>query len=372
MALSIGGGISVEGGITISPNSIGPPAPALSFNTPAIMNASSFESILAIDCAAINTSGLITVIGQNSGNFASAISSNNGVSWTGPTVAISGSTFLSMMTWSSFHNLFLAMGVNASSLPIYSTSTDGINWTTPVVLSSTPIGSMYSITVSSAGVFVAIMIPNPGGLASFSTSTDGSTWTTPTTIPGAGTSGIYFFGAAITVNSSGKFIVTGYNVNDNTPWYSVSTDGSTWTSQQMFNSIFQPRAVEWSSYHNLFVTVGTLTGGILGYSTSNNGTTWTTPTAISGAVNSMQIFSLAVDPNGLFVGVGQWNNGGTTSPLYMTSTDGINWCTPLLFNSSSAQGFMRGIVYSTASSSFVAVGFGRPGPTNEWIYSYSV
>ena len=36
MALSIGGGISVEGGITISPNSIGPPAPALSFNTPAI------------------------------------------------------------------------------------------------------------------------------------------------------------------------------------------------------------------------------------------------------------------------------------------------------------------------------------------------
>jgi hypothetical protein len=370
MAIAIGGGITLEGGITISPNSIGPPPPALSFTTPAIMNASSFESILSLGPIAINTSGLITVVGQTAGNFASAISSNNGVSWTGPTSVFGSGAVITNVTWSTFHNYFLAVGVNASNFPIYSTSTDGINWTGPTVISSTAVGNIYSITVSSAGVFVAIMIQFTGGLAAYTTSSDGTTWTTPTAITDA-TNGVYFFGADITVNSSGKFVVTGYNSLDNTPWYSVSTDGSTWTSQQMFSSIFQPRAVEWSGYHNLFVTVGLLTGGILGYSTSTNGTTWTTPTAISGAVNNMQIFSLTVDPNGVFVGVGQWNNGGTTSPLYMTSTDGINWCTPLLFNGSSARGFMRGIVYSTVSSSFVTVGFGPTG-TTEWLYAYSV
>jgi hypothetical protein len=239
-------------------------------------------------------------------------------------------------------------------------------------MSATPIGSVYGLAVNSAGVFATIMIPNPnpGGIPFYSTSADGSTWTTPAAIPNA-TNGVFFFGASISVNTAGNFVVTGYNSFGTIPWYAFSTDGSTWTAQPMTGSGFTPKALAWSNYHNVFVTIGDISGS-LGYSTSTNGTTWTTPAAIAGAVNNMQIFSLAVDPSGLFVAVGQWNNGGTTSPLYMTSTDGINWCTPLLFNSSSAQGFMRGIVYSTASSSFVAVGFGRPGPTTEWIYSYSV
>jgi hypothetical protein len=363
-------GITITGSVTINQGvNIGTPPPSpptINFITPTIMNAGAFVSLLQPCASAIDTSGLITVIGSDNGNSGSAVSSN-GTSWTGPTQEITGSTFLTHITWSSYHNYFLAIGVNSSSNAICSTSSDGVTWTTPAVISGALIiGNVYAITVNSAGLFVAIMILNPGGTA-YSTSTDGSTWTTPTALPGA-VSGVFFNTASITVNSSGKFVVTGYNGFDSTPWYSVSTNGSSWTTQQMFNSSFQPKAVIWSSFHNLFVTVGNMTSGI-GYSTSANGSTWTTPALISGSTSPMLIVALAVNPAGEFVGVGQVAVGGIGQALYMTSANGSNWGAPLLFNSSTNPGYMRSVVYSTVTNSFVAVGFDNTGPN--WLYSVS-
>jgi hypothetical protein len=328
------------------------------------MNLGAFVSLLQPNASAINTSGLITVVGSNNGNFGSAVSTN-GTSWTGPAQEITGSTFLTHITWSSYHNYFLAIGVNSSSNAICSTSSDGVTWTTPTVISGAiTIGNVYAITVNSAGLFAVIMILNPGG-AAYSTSADGSTWTTPTALPGAA-SGVFFNTASIAVNSSGNFVVTGYNGFDSTPWYAVSANGSSWSAQQMFSSTFQIKAVTWSNYHNLFVTVGNMSGG-LGYSTSANGTTWTTPTLISGSTSLMQIFSLTENPAGELVGVGQLQVGGIGQPLYMTSANGSNWGTPSLFNGSTAAGYMRSVLYSTLTSSFVSVGFDNSG-TN-WLYA---
>jgi hypothetical protein len=353
--INIGSGISIELGVT--------PPPTFNFTTPTIMNTGAFLSLLQPNASAINTAGLITAVGSNNGNFGSAVSTD-GINWTGPAQEITGSTFLTHIAWSSYHNYFLAIGVNSSSNAIYSTSSDGVTWTTPSVLSGAiPIGNMYAITVNSAGLFAAIMLLNPGG-AAYSTSADGSTWTTPTALPGA-ISGVFFNTASIAVNSSGKFVVTGYNGFDTTPWYSVSTNGSSWTTQQMFNFTFQIKAVTWSSYHNLFITIGNLTGG-LGYSTSTDGSTWTNPELISGSTTYMQIFSLAENPAGELVGVGQIQVGGNGEPLYMTSANGTNWSTPSLFNGSTGIGYMRSVLYSAATSSFVVVG--ADNGTN-WIYS---
>ena len=81
----------------------------------------------------------------------------------------------------------------------------------------------------------------------------------------------------------------------------------------------------------------------------------------------MQIFSLTANPAGEFVGVGQLQVGGIGQPLYMTSANGSNWGTPSLFNGSTATGYMRSVVYSTVTSSFVAVGVDGTGPN--WLYS---
>jgi hypothetical protein len=209
------------------------------------------------------------------------------------------------------------------------------------------------------------MITNPGGVAVYSTSSDVTTWTTPTAVQDI-TNGVYFLNPSITVNSTGNFVLTGYNAFDSTAWYSFSVNGSTWTSQQ-FSSGFTPRAVTWSSYHNLFVTVGGITGG-LAYSTSANGTTWTTPVGITGSTSAMTILSLTVNSAGVFVGVGQIQVGGTGQPLYMTSTNGTDWCVPTSFNGSTDVGYMREVVYSTVTGKFVAVGVDS---STNWIYAVS-
>ena len=367
MTVSIGPGWSFGPGVALGTSPLPPPPPpAITFGTPTVMNAGAFVSLLQPCASAIDSSGLITVIGSNNGNSGSAVSAN-GTSWTGPAQVITGSTFLTHITWSSYHNYFLAIGVNSSSNAICSTSSDGVTWTTPSVISGAiPIGNVHAITVTSAGLFAAIMLLNPGG-AAYSTSSDGSTWTTPTALPGAA-SGVFFNTASIAVNSSGNFVVAGYNGFDSTPWYSFSANGSSWTAQQMFSSTFQPKAVTWSSYHNLFITIGNMTSG-LGYSTSSNGSTWTAPTLITGSTSLMQIFSLVENPAGEFVGVGQLQAGGIGQALYMTSANGTNWGTPALFNGSTAPGYMRSVVYSTVISKFVAVGFDNSG-TN-WLYSVS-
>jgi hypothetical protein len=362
--ITITGSVTINQGVTMGIGTTPPPSPAVTFGTPTIMNSGAFISLLQPNSSDINSSGSITVVGSNNGDFGTAVSSN-GTSWTGPSVDISGSTFMPIVTWSSYHNLFLAVGINSSNYPIYSTSSDGVTWSSPAVINATGIGNLWSLAVNSAGVFVVIMITNPGGAAVYSTSTDVTSWTTPASITGI-TSGVYFQNSSITVNSAGNFVVTGYNAFDSTAWSSFSANGSSWSSQQ-FSSGFTPRAVTWSSYHNLFVTVGGISGG-LAYSTSTNGTTWTTPVSIAGSTSLMQILSLEVNSAGVFVGVGQLQVGGSGQPLYMTSTNGTDWCVPTSFNGSTSIGYMRGVMYSTVTSKFVAVGVDNG--TN-WIYAVS-
>jgi len=367
MSITIGQGITFGTGIgvgTLPP--AGPPPPAVVFGTPAIMNSGAFTSLLQPNSTDISSSGLITAVGQNTGNFGSAVS-NDGTTWTGPTLEISGNTYINRMVWSSYHNLFLAVGVGPApdSYPIVTISSDGVTWSGTLIATTTTVSNIWALSVNSAGVFAAIL-SLPGGLPGYMTSADGSTWTTPTAIPGA-SSGVFFFSATITVDSSGKFVATGYNPFDSTPWYAVSANGSSWTSQQIVGSVFQIKSITWSSYHNLFVTTGNMSGG-LGYSTSTNGTTWTAPTLISGSTSAMQILSMTVNSAGVFVGVGQIQVGATGQPLYMISTNGTDWSVPTSFNGSTAVGFMRGVVYSTTLDKFVAVG--NDVGTN-WIYAVS-
>ena len=364
MAILIEGGIDIGGNINIGAGVVPPPSPAVTFGTPTIMNAGAFTSLLQPGGpGAINTAGLITVIGSNGGNFGSAASSD-GTTWTGPAQEITGNTSLTRVVWSSYHNYFLAVGTGASSYPIYATSTDGINWTSTSVINATSIGNVYALTVNNAGVFAAIMIPTSSGIPVYTTSADGSTWTTPTSIPNA-PSGVYFFGASITVNSAGNFVVTGYDSFNSDPWYSFSAIGSTWTAQPMTGLGFEPKALTWSNYHNRFVTIGDFSSG-LGYSTSTNGTTWTTPVLITDSTSLMQIFSLTEDPSGILVGVGQVQVGATSRPCYLTSTNTTDWSVPTLLNGSTAVGYMRSVLYSASLGKFVAVG--TDVGTN-WIYS---
>ena len=92
------------------------------------------------------------------------------------------------------------------------------------------------------------------------------------------------------------------------------------------------------------------------------------PTAITGSTSAMQILSLAVNSAGVFVGVGQIQVGATGQPLYMTSTNGTDWCVPTSFNGSTDVGYMREVVYSTVTSKFVAVGVDS---STNWIYAVS-
>ena len=357
-------GAKILGGLIVNIPPAPPLSPAVTFSTPAIMNSGAFQALQQQNGTAINSSGLITSIGNNSGNFGSAASAN-GTSWTGPALVVSGSTYMTRVTWSSYHNLFLAIGTGTSSYPIYSTSTDGVNWSSAAVVSATAVGNIWALTVNSAGVFAAIM-QVAGGVPAYVTSTNGTTWTAPTSIPGAA-SGVFYFNATMTVNTSGNFVVTGYNSFDSVPWYAFSADGSSWAASTLSGSAFSPRSVIWSSYNSLFITIGG-TSTSLAYSTSANGTTWTTPVAIDGSNNAALILSLAENPSGVIVGVGQLQAGATTQPVYLTSTNGTTWTAPTLLNGSTDVGYMRGVVYNTATGTFVATG---SDSSSNWIYAVS-
>jgi len=356
--VTLNSGYTIQGAPTNSDIAV-----STNFTTPTIMNSGAVTSLLQPGSAAINSSGLITVVGTN-GDFLSATSSN-GTSWTGPDTKISGTTYVARVVWSSYHSLFLAFGISGG-YPTYTTSSDGVTWSSATVASPTTINNLWAITVNNAGVFAAIM-SLPGSVGpGYMISSDGSTWTTPTVLPGS-TNGVYFLDATITANPAGKFVALGYNGFDSTPWYTVSADGSSWASQQMFGLFFKPRTVTWSSYHNLFVTVGDITSG-LGYSTSADGSTWSTPAFITGSTYAMRMFSLTVDSAGVFVAVGQIQ-GTSTTPIYMTSINGTDWCVPTSFNGSTSTGFMRSVVYSTVTGKFISVG---TDASYNWLYAISV
>jgi hypothetical protein len=78
-------------------------------------------------------------------------------------------TMLSVTVNSS--GLFVAVGHDVSTYPVYATSTNGSTWTTPALMNgSTTVTLMYSVTVNSDGLFVAVGY-NGSGYPVYATST---------------------------------------------------------------------------------------------------------------------------------------------------------------------------------------------------------
>jgi hypothetical protein len=140
---------------------------------------------------------------------------------------MNGSTTVAQMTAVTVNSsgLFVAVGYDANTYPVYATSTNGSTWTTPATMNgSTNTHIMTSITVNSSGLFVAVGYDDIDIYPVYATSTNGSTWTTPAKI---GTTAFATM-LSVTVNSSGLFVAVGYDAS-NYAVYATSTNGVIWT-----------------------------------------------------------------------------------------------------------------------------------------------
>lgn len=155
----------------------------------------------------------------------------------------------------------------------------------------------------------------------------------------------------ITVNSSGKFVAVGYN-SANKPIASTSTDGITWTSPVVIDSVntvlLQAVTVNTSG---TFVAVGADLSNLPYSYTSTDGVTWSSRNAIWN--QAVYMFDVAVNGTSVFIATGK--NISTNLPVYTSSTDGVSWSTPTAFNGTTTQGSMTAI--SWVNGRWVAVGF---------------
>jgi hypothetical protein len=105
----------------------------------------------------------------------------------------------------------------------------------------------------------------------------------------------------------------------------------------------------------LFVAVGSGRNyGLPLYATSTDGTTWITPTPMNGLAYGYPgaTMSSVVYSAGLWVAVG-WDN--SNAAVYATSTDGSTWPTPARMNGSGTYAQMTSVAVN-GSGIFVAVG----------------
>ena len=253
--------------------------------------------------------------------------------------------------------LFVAVGSKLSAplyTPVYATSTNGSTWTTPALMNGSTAGaSMYSVTVNSAGLFVAVGA-NSTNWPVYATSTNGSTWTTPALMNG---STYYASMTSVTVNSAGLFVAVGINPSSR-PVYATSTNGSTWTTPALMSGSTDEARMTSVTVNSagLFVAVGyklSAPASAPVYATSTDGSTWTTPALMNGSTAAALMLSVAVNTGGRFVAVGI--NQPSSSPVYATSTDGSTWTTPALMNGSTAEARMASVTVNSAGL-FVAVG----------------
>ena len=92
-------------------------------------------------------------------------------------------------------------------------------FTTPALMNGSSVsGNMMSVTLNSSGLFVAVGY-NVNSYPVYATSSNGSTWTTPALMNG---SSVYARMQSVTVNSSGVFVAVGYDTNGY-PLYATST-----------------------------------------------------------------------------------------------------------------------------------------------------
>ena len=214
----------------------------VNWTTPAAMNGSTsvFSPMSSI---AVNSVGRFVAIGQSGTSKTMCSYATDGSNWVTPALLNgSNSVTLNDITVTSA-DLFVAVGTypGSSPYPVCSTTTDGITWSAPAQMGSTMSGyssvQMFSVTVSPSGRLVAVGVAQGSGTVMvYSTSTNnGTTWTTPALITGSTNSET---ATNIEVNSSGRFIATGYKYVSSSYYsiYSTSTDGTTWTTPVPMNS----------------------------------------------------------------------------------------------------------------------------------------
>jgi len=86
---------------------------------------------------------------------------------------MNGSTAFAHMTSVTVDSagVFVAVGINNSNRPLYAYSTDGSTWTTPALMNgSTDYAQMSAVTVDTANLFVAVGA-GPNGYPVYATTT---------------------------------------------------------------------------------------------------------------------------------------------------------------------------------------------------------
>lgn len=252
------------------------------------------SGILVRSCIFANN--LFVAIGGVSG----AITSTDGISWTGRTIP--GITEWRSITHSG--TLFVAVGTTGA---VAASSTDGINWTSRTIAT----GSYFKVIYANS-LFTAV------GTNVAATSTDGATWTSRT-IPSATYRGL-------TYDSVKGYIAVG------TGALAASTDSITWVSRTFYGSSVESyNGIACNS--NVFVAVGTAT---LVYST--DGISW------KPALTPKDSYTTVEYLNSKFIAMG-------SAYGQMHSTNGINWDhLPLTSSDFGSVNFVNGRVIALGGS----------------------
>jgi len=241
----------------------------------------------------------IFVTVANTGGTNRAMSSYDGITWTGRTTPSSAYTDV---VWSPELSLFCATGYSGSNRVM--TSPDGITWTGRTASTA---NSWVSIAYAPSLVLFCCVSQDGSGNRVM-TSPDGTNWTTRTSAADNSWRGVTWSAdlslfCAVARNGTGNRVMT-------------SPDGITWTIRTSAADN-NWEGVSWSPELSLFCAVSdTGTGNRV--MTSPNGITWTTRT--SAADNSWKDVTWSEDLL-LFCAV---SSAGTNDRV-MTSPDGINW-----------------------------------------------
>ena len=257
------------------------------------------------------------------GNDGYVAYSSDGATWSTP-VQVGTDSWYSI----TFANgKFVAVGNTGYT----TTTTDGQTWTTPFQVSG--LSQRLQQVRYGNGVFCAVGWDNKS-----TTSTDGITWATPVNIGSN-------FNRITTILFDGDNFVCFSGTQD---YYATSTDGVTWTT----NTINKDMSKHSSAFGNSVYVVGSEVSGQVMY--SSDLTTWSTPIGILDRVESIYY-----DGTQFIAGGRRQITSSTYKYSTVTSTDGINWTTPVDIGEAGSSsvityGFLS--ITSNGNGKFVAVG----------------
>ena len=259
----------------------------------------------------INGGGYITftaptTVGAGITNY--QYSTDDGVSWTTPSPAVTGSplTISGLTNCTSYQVKLRAVNSSgtgtvsaAASLTPGNSTEPGITWSTR----TTPADNEWRSVAYGNGLFVAVAVTGTGNRVM--TSPDGISWTARTSVAD-------YHWQSVTYGN-GLFVAVSSNSLDINRTVMTSPDGITWTPRTA--PILQWVSVTYGN--GLFVAVS-VNGAGSRVMTSPDGFTWTPrPSTADISWNSVTY------GNGLFVAVA--NDASNTNNRVMTSTDGFTW-----------------------------------------------